>query len=83
VTDAEEDAYYPVPSFHGLCTMAREALTEMERTGAGPTIECRTNENLRDSLQEEVERFWANWSIVTGVVIPEGLAVRTYFGCPC
>jgi uncharacterized protein (TIGR02996 family) len=82
--DDDPDAWCPIPSFQRICRMAQDALAEMERDGDDRVVmELGANDRLTETLREQRHGFWANWSIVTGVPLPEGLADRSFFGCSC
>lgn len=41
------------------------------------------HEQMRHAIAENVQDFWKNWSIVTGVPLPPGVAEKSRFYCSC
>jgi uncharacterized protein (TIGR02996 family) len=76
----EDDGDNP---YQKLCERARRLLDRHAAQGGDESISisCGYNRMLMDVLNSHREAFWGNWSIVTGVVIPEGFIQRSSFEC--
>jgi uncharacterized protein (TIGR02996 family) len=74
----EEDHYTWVISYEDLLEIGRETL-EGDEDG----LSCGNNMEMCDALNANSREFWKNWSIVTGIAVPEDVDERSYFSCAC
>jgi uncharacterized protein (TIGR02996 family) len=71
---------YEIP-YEGLLELAREAVQDGDGSWYG--IDCGRNETICDALRANKQEFWTNWSIVTGIRLPQDIEERSGFGCSC
>jgi uncharacterized protein (TIGR02996 family) len=65
-----------------------ETLLELGQEGVGREDEwygfsCGNNMTMCDALRENPGEFWKNWSIVTGVPLPQDIEMKSGFSCGC
>jgi hypothetical protein len=78
--DKDPDGYWTL-SYEQLMEAADEAWTRGEKYNW--CVDCKADMGLCDSLREQRQEFWLNWSIVTGHRLPESLLTKATFGCSC
>jgi len=80
---AEDPSYKEdVTSYASLIECGRQALKE--ESDGQYYLNCGRNEDMCDDLRNSHSReFWRNWSVVTGVPLPENLEDRVHFHCAC
>jgi hypothetical protein len=62
-----------------LLERGRAAVGRADEKGFG--FDCGTNERMCNALWANRREFWKNWSAVTGVPLPPGVAGKGYFSC--
>jgi uncharacterized protein (TIGR02996 family) len=61
-----------------------ETLIELGHQGVSEGwVSCGNNESLCDALREDDRDFWTNWSIVTGVPVPDDTTGGMSYSCAC
>lgn len=66
--------------YNTLIELARESI---EGSYNYPGFSCGNNETMCDALRNNKETFWKNWSIITGIALPEGFIKACFFSCAC
>ncbi len=79
--DEDEDDYERVIPYEELIELGLEAIAEADEGGFG--FFCGNNETMCDALRENCEAFWKNWSIVTGIPVPQDVENKSHFRCAC
>ncbi len=69
-------------SYEEMIETGREAILE-EGVSERLYFGCGNDEDLCNKLRGNHEEFWKNWSIVTGIPLPEGIISRVWYGCAC
>ena len=77
----EEDSYLWVISYKELIRLGRQAIEEADEEGFG--FQCGNNETMCEALRANSREFWKNWSIVTGIAMPQNVEEKAYFSCAC
>jgi uncharacterized protein (TIGR02996 family) len=84
-----DDAWYPEEYGRGvtyemLLDLGRQAVEDAGRDDEGwYSVSCGPFESLCNALRRDSRPFWRNWSIVTGVPLPEDVVDRSEFHCGC
>jgi uncharacterized protein (TIGR02996 family) len=76
--DLDPDEKY-IP-YKTLLELALDAVANADEHGYG--FSCGNNMTMCDALRVNRDEFWKNWSIVTGIPLPEGENNRG-FSCAC
>jgi uncharacterized protein (TIGR02996 family) len=78
----DPDDWTWVISYEELVELGRQAIE-----GAGRRKEyellCGNNMDMCDALRANSQEFWKNWSIVTGIPLPQDVENRNHFTCAC
>ena len=57
--------------------------SEQEDNDKEISINCSNNQTMCDALRENSREFWVNWSIVTGIPLPQDKQYEYRFSCGC
>jgi uncharacterized protein (TIGR02996 family) len=78
--DVEDNDFHPAFTYERLIEYGKEAAASKEWSWS-----CNANEDMADKLNRHKKEFWRNWSILTGVAVPEEVLAgeRGYFSCGC
>jgi uncharacterized protein (TIGR02996 family) len=84
-----DDAWYTEEYGRGvtyktLLDLGRQAVEDAGADAEGwYSMSCGPYESLCNALRRDCRAFWRNWSIVTGIPLPEDIADRSGFHCGC
>lgn len=82
----DPDPYECVIPYEELVELAREAIGEPRDSDDGEqwyNFSCGSNQSMRDALESNRREFWKNWSVVTGIPLPDDIESRSSFSCGC
>jgi uncharacterized protein (TIGR02996 family) len=68
-------------SYETLLELGRSAVEEADDQGFG--FSCGNNMSMCDALRANPREFWENWSIVTGIPLPQDFETKSGFSCAC
>jgi len=79
------DDYYGPEDFVTYHILIERGMAAVKDAGNpyGPSIHCCSNENLCDGLAQNKQEFWKNWSIITGIPVPEVVVEKCGYTCAC
>jgi hypothetical protein len=77
----ESDPEWWFISYETLLELGQEAVERANEEVLG--FSCGTNEIMCDALWANAFEFWTNWSIVTGLPLPERFEQKSRFVCAC
>jgi uncharacterized protein (TIGR02996 family) len=77
----EGDYYGQLKFYEDLIRLGRKAVEEADERGI--VLDCGSNQGMCDALRANSGEFWKNWSIVTGIAMPQNVEEKAYFSCAC
>jgi uncharacterized protein (TIGR02996 family) len=75
----QENSRYEEVSYAGLVAFGRQVVKE-ESPSERIYLD---NEAMGDALRANLQKFWENWSVVTGIPLPPNLAARGVHRSEC